>query len=88
MAAPTHMPVRVRPLMAWAHTGPSHGHGQQFTHAVLPGRHLAACGAVVAVVGEPWPDPPATTPEARCPICTQAVYGAWTGMDNMRGTPR
>ncbi len=86
MAPPTHMPVRTRPLMAWAYTGP--GSGQQFTHAVLPGRHLAACGAAVTVLGAPWPDPPAPTPDARCPICTQAVYGAWTGMDYMRSTPR
>lgn len=80
----THMPVQVRPLMAWQHAGRSYG--QQRTHAVLPGQSLPACGTVVNVLGSPWLDPPASSPQARCPVCTQAVYGAWAGADYARGT--
>ncbi len=65
-----------RPLMGWRH--PITTHRDQLTHAVMPGRTVAECGVVIMVLSEPWPEPGAGTPLARCAICTQAVQGMRT----------
>jgi hypothetical protein len=72
-------PTVARPLMAWAR--PDADRHEQLTHAVLPGDQIAACGVIIAVIGDHWPAPPAPTPQPRCPICTQAVHGEWAGLD-------
>lgn len=64
-----------QPLMGWRQSRTVYR--DQLTHAVLPGRTVAECGVVVSVLGEPWPDPGAGTPLARCSICAQAVQGLW-----------
>jgi len=61
--------------MGWRHQRSTYR--DQLTHAVMPGRTVAECGVVVAALGEPWPQPGAGTPLARCSICTQAVDGMW-----------
>jgi hypothetical protein len=65
----------VQPLMGWRH--PVTTHRDQLTHAVMPGRTVAECGVVLMALGDPWPEPGAGTPLARCSICTQAVYSLW-----------
>jgi hypothetical protein len=49
----------------------------QLVHAVDPGQYVAACGVIVHVVGQPWPDPDVSSPLPGCPACAAAVGAAW-----------
>jgi hypothetical protein len=64
-----------QPLMGWR---PSRSMRRDpLTHAVMPARTVAECGAVVMVIGQPWPQPGAGTPPSQCSVCAQAVDGLW-----------
>lgn len=74
--AVTHTRVDQRPVKGWR--SDPHVNSVQLTHAVLPGRHIALCGVPVAVLGEWWPEPSASTPISRCSVCTAAISHMWT----------
>jgi hypothetical protein len=61
-----------QPVTAWR-TDTQHN-TRQLTHAVSPGRTVAYCGVRITVVGEPWPQPGASTPLSRCSTCTHAMH--------------
>ncbi len=45
----------------------------QVAHAVVPGHVVAACGALVTVLGGFWADPQRSRPLTRCLTCLRAA---------------
>jgi hypothetical protein len=55
----------------------------QLTHAVRPGKTVAACGARVEVTGQPWSHAGTPGSLGRCPICATAAHLIAHGVDRL-----